>query len=61
LEGKRNRVVAVVVTVDLKKKDSEIKILLDCTREEIEMALRWHNGGLQSGILVGRDDVGSGS
>ncbi|MGE4422413.1 MAG: inorganic pyrophosphatase [Pseudodesulfovibrio sp.] len=35
--------VAIACTVDLLKKDSEIKILLGCTPQEVETVLRFHN------------------
>jgi inorganic pyrophosphatase len=45
---------ALIVTIDLVKRDSEVKILLGCTREEMAALLRFHNDGLQSAMLVGR-------
>lgn len=48
------RVTGVIVTVDLHKRDSEIKILLGCTREEMAMLMEVHNRGEQGGILVER-------
>ena len=41
LEG--GRIVGVICTVDLLKKDSEIKILIGCTPEEIAILCRFHN------------------
>ncbi|MFB9949907.1 hypothetical protein ACFFP0_13660 [Rhizobium puerariae] len=35
--------VAIALTVDLAKKDSEIKLLLGCTAGEIETVRRFHN------------------
>ncbi len=35
--------VAVIVSVDYRKKDSEMKILCGCTREEVEIIFRDHN------------------
>ncbi|MCL2194749.1 MAG: inorganic pyrophosphatase [Oscillospiraceae bacterium] len=46
------RIDAVICTVDLLKKDSEIKILMGCTEEEKRLALP-HNEN-QQGILVRR-------
>jgi inorganic pyrophosphatase len=49
---------AVIVTVDLLKRDSEIKLLLGCTTEECQMILATHDqsstGGLQSAMLLTR-------
>lgn len=49
------RVDAVMVVVDLLKRDSEIKILISCTEEEKEMICRTHNetAGMK-GILIRR-------
>ncbi len=44
----------VVVTIDLLKKDSEIKILFKCLAEEKECILKLQNSGLMSAILVKR-------
>ena len=43
---------AILITVDLFKRDSEIKILLGCTPAEIQTILAFHNTGPQSAILV---------
>jgi inorganic pyrophosphatase len=45
---------AVICTVDLDKRDAEIKILLGCTSEEARGILAEHNTGSQSAILVVR-------
>ena len=34
---------AVICTVDLMKRDSEIKLLIGCTEEEKEIILAFHN------------------
>lgn len=47
-------VTAIVCTVDLKKRDAEIKILLGCTPQEAREILRVHNSGPQAGMLVER-------
>lgn len=46
---------AIIVTVDLQKRDSEIKILFGCTKEETATVLARHNSGMQSAILVERN------
>lgn len=46
---------AVICTVDLVKKDAELKILVGCTIEEAQEILAVHNNGPQSGILLLRD------
>jgi inorganic pyrophosphatase len=46
---------AVVVTVDLLKRDSEIKILIGCTPEEKKLVMNFHNiSELMRGLLVER-------
>jgi inorganic pyrophosphatase len=47
-------VTAVILTVDLYKRDAEIKILLGCTTEDAQVILKIHNDGPQSGILIWR-------
>jgi len=44
----------LILTVDLKKKDSEMKLLLACTLEEQHIVLEFHQTGLQSALLVER-------
>lgn len=48
------RVTAVIITVDLAKRDSEIKVLLGCTPDEARMLLVFHRKGSQSAILCER-------
>ena len=45
---------AVIVTLDLGKKDSEIKILAGCSEDEKQLVLAAHNGEYQKGILIRR-------
>ena len=46
---------AVICTVDLLKKDSEIKLLLGCTEEEKEIIMRFHNDSeYMKGIMIRR-------
>jgi len=48
---------AIIVTVDLMKKDSEIKILIGCTTEEKGIIMEFHNQGeLMKGILIERQE-----
>lgn len=49
-------VCGVICTVDLNKRDSEIKILLGCTPEEMQIILQTHNGGSQAGLLMKREE-----
>jgi inorganic pyrophosphatase len=50
------RVVGVICTVNLDKRDSEIKVLLGCTPDEIDLAVATHNTGMQAGLLITRPD-----
>ena len=47
-------VTGVILTVDLLKRDSEIKILLGCTREEMQTIGSIHQKGMQAAMLVER-------
>ena len=52
----RRRVDAVVCTVDLMKRDSEIKILIGCTEEERSAIIQTHNETeYMKGVLIRRD------
>lgn len=49
------RLVAIICTVDTLKKDTEIKLLIGCTEDEIEIVHRFHNDNpYMSGLLVRR-------
>jgi inorganic pyrophosphatase len=49
------KIVGVVCTVDLLKKDSEIKILIGCTPDEVRTVLAFHNAdATMSGVLIER-------
>ncbi len=46
---------AIICTVDLMKKDSEIKLLIGCTEEEINTVHEFHNDSeFMKGILIRR-------
>ena len=50
------RIDAVMCIVDLTKRDSEIKLLIGCTREERDKIYQLHNGSENmKGILILRD------
>lgn len=53
---KRQRIDAIMCIVDLMKRDSEIKILMGCTEEEIEIVFQTHNETeYMKGILIRRE------
>lgn len=48
---------AIICTVDLMKKDSEIKLLIGCTEEEMEIVYAFHNRmEMMKGILIRREE-----
>ncbi len=42
----------VVLTVDLLKRDAEVKLLLGCTPEEMRVVEAFHNSGPMSALLI---------
>ncbi len=52
--GDGNQVTGVLCAVDLLKRDIEIKILLGCTEEEMQIIERFQNQGDQRAMLVRR-------
>ena len=52
--AKHKRLTAIACTIDLKKKDAEIKLLIGCTDEDIETIKKCHNNEFMSGIIVRR-------
>ena len=54
----KRQIDAVICTVDLMKKDSEIKILICCTEEEKQAVLVTHNESVyMKGIMIRREIV----
>lgn len=45
---------AILVIVDLRKCDSEIKLLLGCAPQEIQIILNFHNSGSMRATLLNR-------
>ncbi len=52
MEDKRLR--AIVCTVDLVKRDTEVKLLIGCTEDEINIVNDFHNNNYMSGIIIKR-------
>jgi len=50
--GVSGQVEAIICTVDLYKKDSEIKILIGCNSAEKKLIMDFHNRGLMKGLLT---------
>jgi inorganic pyrophosphatase len=51
------RVTAVIITVDLLKRDVELKLLVGCTDEEANLALAAHQSSSLATLLVARPSV----
>jgi len=51
-----DQVTALVCTIDLNKKDAEVKILLGCTDSETDQILAFHNHGSQVASVILRPD-----
>lgn len=52
----RRQIDAVICTVDLMKRDSEVKILIGCTEEEKDAIIQTHNETeYMKGIMIRRD------
>ena len=49
------RLDAVICTVDMTKRDSEVKLLIGCSAAETRTIREFHNRGSMSGILVERE------
>ncbi len=54
--GKKT-VVGALCTVDLFKRDTELKIMLDCTGEEVQAILNYTNSGKMRGIYLQRGEA----
>ena len=51
------KLVAIVCTVDTLKNDTEIKLLIGCTEEEINIIDRFHNDNqFMSGLIIRRNN-----
>ncbi len=50
--GSRSCLWGVVCTVDLHKRDAEVKLLLGCTESEANTVLHFHTSGPQGAILI---------
>ena len=48
--------IAIACTIDMKKKDAEIKLIIGCTEEEIGIIEEFHNSRYQSAIIIRREE-----
>lgn len=48
------RVTAAIMTVDLRKRDAEVKLLVGCTPAETDLALTTHSQEKQAAVLLSR-------
>ena len=46
----------IIATVDLLKRDTEIKLLVGLTEEEVQAALAFHNNPYMNGLLILREE-----
>ena len=53
--AEHRQLTAIACTVDMKKRDAEIKLLIGCTDEEIEIINKCHNSQFQSAVIIKRD------
>ncbi|MDR2779424.1 MAG: inorganic diphosphatase [Puniceicoccales bacterium] len=53
-DGDSIDVVGIVCSVDTHKKDCKVKVLYNCTEENIRTALKMMNNGPMRGILIRR-------
>jgi inorganic pyrophosphatase len=51
------KLTAVICTVDLRKNDLEIKILLGCSEGDVNKIMDFHNSGSMRGILIHKSAV----
>jgi inorganic pyrophosphatase len=54
-------VTAAIATIDSLKRDAEVKLLLGCTGEKVEIALATHRTVYQAAVLIRRDRASSSS
>lgn len=54
--GQQHRVEAVVCTIDMRKRDAELKILYACTPQEQQVIYALHNEAMMNGILITRGE-----
>jgi inorganic pyrophosphatase len=52
-------VTALIVTIDLHKRDAEVKLLIGCTADEMQRALETHQTDWQRAILLPRPTEGT--
>ena len=56
-ESGEKTVVGIIATVDLAKNDTEIKLLLGCSEEEMDIIDAFYGKwGMQRGIIIRRED-----
>ncbi len=53
----RDTITGVIATVDLTKRDTELKILLGCAKSEMETIYRFHNSGSMRAVLIERQEA----
>jgi inorganic pyrophosphatase len=51
------KLTAIACTVDMRKRDSEIKLLIGCTEKEIGIIEKFHNSPHMSCIIIRREEA----
>ncbi len=51
---REGRLVGIVCTIDISKRDTEVKLLIGCTPDEVETVFRFHNNDYMSAIVIQR-------
>ena len=54
--AEHKKLTAIAGTIDMKKRDGEIKLLIGCTDDDIETIKKCHNNEFMSGIIVRRSE-----
>jgi inorganic pyrophosphatase len=54
--ARHRRLTAIACTVDMVKKDAEIKLIIGCTEAEIESIRVFYDGKYMAAIIIRRDD-----
>jgi inorganic pyrophosphatase len=55
--ARHRRLTAIAATVDTKKRDAEIKLIIGCTEAEVKTIERFYNGSYMSAVILKRDKV----
>jgi inorganic pyrophosphatase len=54
-----DRLTAIICTIDTTKRDTEIKLIIGCTKNDMIMIDRFFNNKFMSGIIISRPNIES--